>query len=512
MKTKFPGGSKASLTFVIFLFAQGAVTIHGQHEGHVMPDQKKPAATPVAIPKPSPQIQTNKPPTAPDNETPVTTKVVDYSPEDAAGARLLTMDEAGMGIRIGDGPNNIVPMGQIGSGTSWLPASTPSSMLHKQSGSWLIMVHYNIFAGVNSQGGPRGVTKLESANWLMPMALRRLGKGTIELRSMISVEPFTFPPGGSPLLFQTGESYKGQPLIDRQHPHDLFMELSATYRLPLGEHGTWFTYLGYPGEPALGPTAFMHRASASENPSATLSHHLQDSSHISFGVFTTGFSYRWVKFEGSIFNGREPDENRYDFEAHPWRSRSIRLSVAPNRNWSFQISYGLLRDPEPLEPGDVRRTTASVSYNRPFKSGNWATSIIWGRNHESHAGERFNLNGYVAETTVNFLDKNYIYSRLELTDKNSILRAADRQLLGITDHHPSFRIGAVTIGGARDIWNTRSISVALGGDLTLYSKPAILDTNYGNRPVSSHFFVRIRPAKMEMSHGPDQGSGGHPKH
>jgi hypothetical protein len=118
----------------------------------------------------------------------------------------------------------------------------------------------------------------------------------------------------------------------------------------------------------------------------------------------------------------------------------------------------------------------------------------------------------VAETTVNFLDKNYIYSRLELTDKNSILRAADRQLLGITDHHPSFRIGAVTIGGARDIWNTRSISVALGGDLTLYSKPAILDTIYGNRPVSSHFFVRIRPAKMEMSHGPDQGSGGHPKH
>ena len=283
------------------------------------------------------------------------------------------------------------------------------------------MFHYNFVAGVNRQGGPRGVTKFESANWFMPSASRRVGPGTLELRGMFSAEPFTFPPGGSPLLFQTGETYKGQPLIDRQHPHDLFMELSATYTVPVGERASWFVYGGYPGEPALGPNAFMHRASASENTSAPLSHHLQDSTHISFGVVTTGFKYRWFKLEGSLFNGREPDENRYNFEAHPWNSRSARLWFAPNSNWSMQVSHGFLRNPEALEPGDVRRTTASISYNRQFERGNWASSLIWGRNHESHGGEIFNLNGYVAESTVKFLDRNYLYTRLELTDKNSAI-------------------------------------------------------------------------------------------
>jgi hypothetical protein len=412
---------------------------------------------------------------------------------------LLVMSGNDMGIRVGASDTNIVSMGAMGSGTSWQPATTPQYMIHKQSGDWLLMFHYNAVVGVNSQGGPRGVTKFESANWFMPMAFRKVGPGTLQLRSMFSFEPFTFPPGGSPLLFQTGETYKGQPIIDRQHPHDLFMELSVSYTLPLGERGTWFTYFGYPGEPALGPTAFMHRASASENSSAVLSHHLQDSSHITFGVFTTGFTYRWFKLEGSIFNGREPDENRYNFDAHRWNSRSARLSFAPNQNWSMQISHGFLRDPEAQEPGDVRRTTASLSYNRPFDRGNWATSIVWGRNHENHSGEIFNLNGYVAESTVNFLDKNYLYTRLELTDKNALLRDADRALLGITDHHPSFRIGAYTFGGARDVWTTDKLSMAIGSDLTFYSKPSTLDPIYGNTPISWKVHIRFRPGKMAMS-------------
>ena len=360
------------------------------------------------------------------------------------------------------------------------------------------MFHYNFVAGVNHQGGPRGVTKFESANWFMPSAARRVGPGTLELRGMVSAEPFTFPPGGSPLLFQTGETYKGQPLIDRQHPHDLFMELSATYTVPVGERANWFVYAGYPGEPALGPNAFMHRASASENTSAPLSHHLQDSSHISFGVVTSGLQYRWFKLEGSVFNGREPDENRYDFEAHPWNSRSARLWFAPNSNWSMQVSHGFLRNPEALEPGDVRRTTASISYNRSFERGNWASSLIWGRNHESHDGEIFNLNGYVAESTVKFLDRNYVYTRLELTDKNQLLRAADRTSLGIIDDHPSFRIGAYTFGGARDIWNTGTTSFAIGSDLTFYSKPSLLDPIYGSNPVSWKLFFRLRPSQMNM--------------
>ena len=372
-------------------------------------------------------------------------------------------------------------------------------MHHKMAGDWLLMFHYNVGAGVNRQGGPRGVTKAESANWFMPMAFHKLGKGTLQLRGMFSAEPFTFPPGGSPLLFQTGETYKGQPLIDRQHPHDLFMELSAQYTLPLGERSTWFTYFGYPGEPALGPVAFPHRMSASENPSATLSHHLQDSTHISFGVFTTGFTYRWLKLEGSIFNGREPDENRYDFDSHKWNSRSARLWIMPNRNWTMQLSHGFLRSPENQEPDeDIRRTTASLQYNRSFNRGNWASAFIWGRNHVSSPGEVRNLNGYTAESTITFLDKNYLYTRLELVDKDDLLRAADRALLGITEDHPSFRIGAYTFGGARDLWNTDKVSFAIGSDLTFYSKPSILDQIYGSNPVSWKLFFRVRPGKMDM--------------
>ena len=411
---------------------------------------------------------------------------------------LMVMSGNDMSIRVGSSETNLMPMGQMGSGTSWTPVTTPAHMIHKQQGDWLLMLHYNAVVGVNSQGGPRGVTKFESANWLMPMAFHKLGKGTLQLRGMFSFEPFTFPPGGSPLLFQTGETYKGQPIIDAQHPHDFFMELSAQYTHPIGERATWFAYFGYPGEPALGPTAFMHRASASENPAAALSHHLQDSSHISFGVLTTGFTYRWFKLEGSVFNGREPDENRYNFEANPWTSRSARLSFAPNSNWSMQISYGFLKEPEAAEPGDVRRTTASISYNRPFERGNWATSFIWGRNHENHGDEVFNLNGYVAESTVNFLHKNYLYTRLELVDKNSLLRDADRLLLGISDHHPSFRIGAYTFGGVRDIWTSEKMTVGVGTDVTFYSKPSQLDPIYGNNPTSYRFFLRFRSGKMSM--------------
>ena len=413
---------------------------------------------------------------------------------------LMVMNGNDMGIRVGSSDTNIMSMGAMGSGTSWQPSTGPMHMYHKQSGDWLLMFHYNIVAGMNRQGGPRGVTKVESANWFMPMAYHKLGKGTVQLRGMFSFEPFTFPPGGSPLLFQTGETYKGQPIIDKQHPHDFWMELSAQYTLPVGERGTWFTYFGYPGEPALGPPAFMHRESASENPSATLAHHLQDSTHISFGVLTTGLTYRWFKLEGSIFNGREPDENRYNFEAHTWNSRSARLSFAPNNNWTMQVSHGFLRRPEAAEPTtDIRRTTASIQYNRPFNRGNWSSAIIWGRNHTSSPGETHNLNGYTAESTVNFLDKNYFYTRLELVDKNELLRAADRAKLGLTQAHPSFRISAYTFGGVRDVWNTDKLSLGIGSDVTFYSTPAVLDRIYGTNPVSWRLFLRLRPRSAEMN-------------
>jgi hypothetical protein len=418
---------------------------------------------------------------------------------------LMTMSEEKMDIRVGASKNNSIAMGQMGSGTSWQPATTPMYMWYKSSGKWLLFFHGDLKMGVNAQGGPRGVAKFESQNWFMPMAFRRVGAGTLQLRGMFSAEPFTFPPGGSPQLFQTGEAYRGQPIVDAQHPHDLFMELSGNYTLPIGERATWFAYLGFPGEPALGPTAFMHRMSASENPSAPLTHHLQDSSHISFGVFTTGFTYRWFKIEGSVFNGREPDENRYDFEFNPWTSRSFRVSFAPDDNWAMQYSYGFLKNPEELQPGDVRRMTASISYNKRFDRGNWATTLIWGRNRENH-DEPQTLNGYTAESTVNFLNSNYVYTRLELVDKNSLLSHDEAHDLGFVTDHPVFRISAYTFGYARDVWTTDRFSIALGSDFTFYSKPAVLDAVYGNEPTSYHFFLRIRPSRMTHS----GGGHGHP--
>jgi hypothetical protein len=529
--------------FVLTVFGALCVTAAAQqkHDMQHMPGMQMPAATPTPDPSPSPQSSPS-PEQKPEQKTdghmnhpapqaspspaagPATSGGMgdmpgmrhDSHPQtatpSAGGMEMSGMDSMNMGplmvmtaddmfVRLGSSRTNMMSMGSMGSGTSWQPASGPMHMYYKVAGEWLVMFHFNLTTGLNRQGGPRGTTKLDSQNWFMPMAYHKVGRGTLQLRGMFSAEPFTFPPGGSPLLFQTGETYKGQPLIDRQHPHDLLMELSAQYTLPVGERGTWFTYFGYPGEPALGPVAFMHRMSASENPSATLTHHLQDSTHISFGVLTTGFTYRQFKLEGSVFNGREPDENRYDFDAHKWNSRSARLSFMPNRNWAAQVSYGFLRSPEGQEPEtDVRRVTASVQYNRSFDRGNWASALIWGRNHLSAPGETRNLNGYTFESTINFLERNYLYTRLELVDKDELLRASDRARLGIADHHPSFRIGAYTTGFARDLWNTDKVSFAVGSDLTFYSKPAALDPVYGQRPVSWKLFFRIRPGKMDMSH------------
>jgi hypothetical protein len=470
--------------------------------GMQMPAQTpatQPAATPAQMnmpgmqnrqPSATPNANQTQPHATPDNMGGMGNMDMGTPTEKGQPSGMAGMNMPGMVM----GSNGTITS-RAGSGTSWQPASTPMHMLHWQKGDWMIMLHGDAKLGVNSQGGPRGVTKFESENWLMVMASRQVGRGTLDLRSMFSFEPFTLSPGGSPELFQTGETYKGQPLVDKQHPHDLFMTLSASYTVPVGERGSWFAYLGFPGEPALGPIAFMHRMSASENPAAPLAHHLEDSTHISYGVFTTGFTYRKFKVEGSVFNGREPDENRYNFEFNPWNSRSARVSFAPNKNWAMQVSYGFLKHPEALEPGDVRRATASISYNKPLKDGNWATTLIWGRNHISSPGHVANLNGYTAESTLNFQRKNYLYTRLELVDKNELLLPQEVADLGLTGH-PSFRIGAYTFGAARDIWNTDKFSVALGADVTFYSKPAVLDSIYGNNPTSYHFFLRFRLGGM----------------
>ena len=375
------------------------------------------------------------------------------------------------------------PSPHASSGTSWQPASVPSHLWMKSAGNWDLMVHGVIFLTYNQQGGPRGAGKAESVNWLMTMEQHKLGRGTLLLRQMFSAESLTSPHPGFPELFQTGETYHGQPLVDHQHPHNVFAELSASFSLPITEHVSWLVYGGPSAEPALGPVTYIHRASASELPAAPLSHHLQDSTHTSFGVVTTGFVFERVKFEGSVFNGREPNEQRWSIQPAALDSWSARASMAPGRNWTAQYSYGRLIHPEALEPGNERRQSASVEYNRPLKEGNWATSLVWGRKHKDFTGT--NLNSYLLESTLNFKRDNYAYTRIELVDKD--------ELFPQVATHPAYRIAAYTFGGVRDLVQSRLWQLGLGADVTFYGKPSALDSAYGNNPVSFRVFLRLRP-------------------
>jgi hypothetical protein len=345
------------------------------------------------------------------------------------------------------------------------------------------MAHGAIFVGYNQQGGPRGAGKAESVNWGMLMEQHKLGGGAILFRQMFSAESLTSPHPGFPELFQTGETYHGETLVDHQHPHNVFAELSALYTLPLTEKVSWELYGGPSAEPALGPVTYLHRASASELPMAPLGHHLQDSTHTSFGVVTTGFVIDRVKLEASVFNGREPNEQRWSIQLAALDSYSGRASVAPNRNWTAQYSVGRLEHPEALEPGSQWRQSASVEYNRPLAAGNWATSLIWGRVHKIATGA--NLNGYLLESTLNFRHRYYAFSRIELVDKDELFPEA---LV-----HPAYRIGAYTFGGVKDLIANHTGQLGLGADVTFYSKPAALDAAYGNHPVSFQIFLRMRP-------------------
>ncbi len=383
-----------------------------------------------------------------------------------------------------------MPSPHESSGTGWQPAATPSYMLMKSAGAWDLMAHGVVFVDYNQQGGPRGEGKAESVNMLMLMEQHKLGSGSILFREMFSAESLTAPHPGFPELFQTGETYHGLPLVDHQHPHNVFSELALYYTRPIGEKVSWEFYGAAVGEPALGPVAYMHRASASELPMAPLSHHLQDSTHISFGVITTGLVIDRFKLEGSVFNGREPDEKRYSIQFAPLDSWSARLSVAPSRNWTAQYSYGRLEHPEAAEPGSQRRQTASVEYVLPFAKGSWATSVVWGRVHKEV--DNHNLNSYLLETTANFKLRNYASSRVELVDKD--------ELFPNNPSHPSYRIGAYSFGGARDLVRSRLWQLALGADLTFYSKPAALDPSYGKDPISFQIFIRVRPALSHHQH------------
>ncbi len=262
------------------------------------------------------------------------------------------------------------------------------------------------------------------------------------------------------------------------------------HMLPLTEKVSWEFYGGPSAEPALGPVTYIHRASAAELPLAPLGHHLQDSTHTSFGVVTTGFVIDRIKLEASAFNGREPNEERWSIQLAALDSWSGRAFIAPAANWTAQYSIGRLEHPEALEPGSQFRQTASVEYNRPLSRGNWATTLLWGRVHKIATDTT--LNSYLLESTLNFRERNYAFSRLELVDKDELFPQAPV--------HPAYRVGAYTFGGVRDLVQNRRWQLGLGADVTVYSKPAVLDSAYGDHPVSFQLFLRMRPGNSNHGH------------
>ncbi|MGH9862630.1 MAG: hypothetical protein ACRD35_04325 [Candidatus Acidiferrales bacterium] len=373
------------------------------------------------------------------------------------------------------------------SGTSLEPRSTPHAMLEWRVNSWSLLLHGSAFLIGTQQSGRQGADKVFSANWVMLSLARPAGKGYFTLRTMLSLEPATVTGRRYPLLFQTGETAFGQPLINGQHPHDFLMEVAAQYSLPLGEHTTLLFYAAPIGDPALGPVAFPHRTSAAEIPEAPLSHHLQDSTHIAASVFTVGLDRRWWRLEASTFHGREPNEFRWQPDLGAPDSFAARLTLRPADNWAVEVSHGRLNEPEELEAGDTDRTTAALTYNRPLTRGNWAASLIWGRNHQRPGG--LVLNGFLAESSLRFRDRNYLFTRLENVDREGLF------LTGTPEAEPLERVAAFTGGAARDLLVRDAFRLAAGFDLSFYKIPAVLEPLYGQHPVGARFFLRFRLGK-----------------
>jgi hypothetical protein len=384
-----------------------------------------------------------------------------------------------------------LPMNREGSGTAWQPDSTPMHAKGFMLDGWDLMAHGIAFGGYDYQGSRRGGGQVFSNNWAMLMAQHEFLGGEFGARLMMSLEPWTDGGRGYPLLLQSGEAYHGVPNHDRQHPHDLFMELAATYNRSITKDLGFELYGGAVGEPALGPVAAPHRESAAADPFAPLGHHWMDSTHVTFGVVTAGVFTRNVKLEASWFNGREPDANRWNFDFRRMDSYSTRLSVNPMRDLSLQISYGFLKSPEQLEPTiSTHRVTASATYDRRLASGgNWATTAAWGRNIASMGQP---TDGLLLESNLDLDGRNVLFGRAEYVRKTG----AD---LDVPEAGAVYNLGAIGFGYLRNFKLLRAFEIAPGAMVTVNLIDGRLNGAYHSQmPVGVAAFIRLRPAMMMM--------------
>ena len=384
-----------------------------------------------------------------------------------------------------------VPLAAQHAGHEMPPAAGPDPMKAMDAmepmDHWMTMFHGYAFLNFNRQDGPSGGQEFESQNHLMLVSMRRLWGGKISLLGTFTLEGATIPLEGSRQLFQRGETYKGNLLVDRQHPHDLFVQIGAAWERSLSPSLRVRFYLAPVGEPALGPTAYPHRLSASENPTAPLSHHNHDSTHISSDVISAGMTAGPVTVEGSGFHGREPDENRWDIDQGKLDSYSGRLTVSAPAGFTFQVSSGFLTEPEELEPGNQTRSTASVSWERGDASNFIAATFVSGLNQTDDGREW----GHMLEWTWKFGGKNFLYGRVEKVDRD-LYELVNKKQRPQGVPHDRVSVEAATLGFVRDLPILSDTETGLGADFTFYRFPASLDPVYGSRPVSFHGFVRVR--------------------
>ena len=386
-----------------------------------------------------------------------------------------------------------IPASRDGSGTSWLPDESPMYAIHAQARGWRLMGHGNLFLQYLHDAGDRGSDQTGSINWLMGMAQRPAGQGRVTLRGMISLEPWTIGGCGYPDLLATGEFCDGEAIHDRQHPHDLFMELVAQYDRPLGKGLRLQVYGGPVGEPALGPVAFMHRVSGLPNLLAPITHHWFDSTHITYGVVTGGLYGRRWKVEASAFNGREPDENRTDFDVAAMDSWSGRVWYLPSSRWSLQFSGGRLNEAEPGHDGepavDIDRLTASATYHRTTPENViWASTIGWGRNAES-GGDA--TNALLFESSVTVRSRDVWYGRFEWAEKSGHDLAVPE--------HGIFHVTKLQGGYTRYLTTWKGLTPGVGGAFSMGIVPGSLQPVYGSR-VNPGFgvYLTLRPAPHQM--------------
>jgi hypothetical protein len=374
------------------------------------------------------------------------------------------------------------PMEREASGTAWQPDASEHAGLMSMSGDWTLMAHGVLNLVYDHQSGRRGDDKAFGSGMLMGMAQRPLRDGKLQFKAMLSPDPL-MGKSGYPLLLASGETANGRDrLIDRQHPHDFVMELSASVSQNVGAKSSVFLYGGLPGEPAFGPPAFMHREAIMDSPEAPISHHWLDSTHISFGVLTAGFVLDRWKVEVSRFNAREPDQHRWDIETGPLDSTAVRLSWNPTPELALQGSWGLFKDPEQLEPGvDQRRWSASLLYAHDLAPG-WklAGTLAWGRKTVEHHDD----DAFVAEASVKRAGWT-IFGRGEMTE--------NRELLDLVDHGPAYRVGKVSLGGVRDFPVSSNLSLGIGAVASLNFVPGGIAPLYGGKnPVGAMGFVRLK--------------------